>query len=222
MMITWSPVFQEFWQSTQGQNLWYKVDQAYQYTQVFPPKEDIFRAFDLTAFDQVKVVILGQDPYHGLGQANGLAFSVCQDIPIPPSLKNIYKELERDLKIPVPNHGDLQSWAQQGVLLLNTSLTVEAGKAHSHKHFHWENFTKAIITELSQKKKHLVFILWGNHAQSFKGLIDHQRHAVIESAHPSPLSAHRGFLGSRPFSKTNTYLQLQGISPIDWSIGSIN
>lgn len=221
MMDSWSPAFEAFWQSVKGKELRQKVEVAYQETEVFPDRNEIFRAFDLTPFDQVKVVILGQDPYHGVGQANGLAFSVHSNVAIPPSLKNIFKELESDLGILSPNHGDLQSWAQQGVLLLNTSLTVEAGKAHSHKHLRWDDFTRSIIFELSDKREHLVFILWGKHAQSFKSLINVDKHAIIESVHPSPLSAYRGFFGSKPFSKTNQYLQLHLIYPIDWEITSL-
>lgn len=184
---------------------------------IFPPSKQIFSALNLTPFENVKVVILGQDPYHGVGQANGLCFSVTRDTQLPPSLKNIYKELSADLKIKQPIHGDLSSWAKQGVLLLNNVLTVEEGLAASHQGRGWETFTDFIIRILSEKKMHLVFILWGSMAQKKGSVIDEKKHHVIQSVHPSPLSAHRGFFGSRPFSKTNSYLQSKGIGPIDWA-----
>ncbi len=184
---------------------------------IFPPSKQIFSALNLTPFENVKVVILGQDPYHGVGQANGLCFSVTRDTRLPPSLKNIYKELSADLKIKQPIHGDLSSWAKQGVLLLNNVLTVEEGLAASHQGRGWETFTDFIIRILSEKKMHLVFILWGSMAQKKGSVIDEKKHHIIQSVHPSPLSAHRGFFGSRPFSKTNSYLQSKGIGPIDWA-----
>lgn len=183
---------------------------------IYPPGSQIFAAFDLTPFETVKVVILGQDPYHGPGQAHGLSFSVAHGTQPPPSLQNIYKELHSDLGIPHPGHGNLESWARQGVLLLNTCLTVEDGLAASHQGKGWEPFTDAVIAALDHERDHLVFILWGRHAQNKGAVIDRQRHLVITSPHPSPLSASRGFFGSRPFSRSNDYLVAHGMDPIDW------
>ncbi len=185
---------------------------------IFPKGSDIFAAYNLTPFDKVKVVILGQDPYHGPGQAHGLAFSVRRGIAHPPSLQNIFKELHDDLGCDVPADGTLEKWAQQGVFLLNTVLTVRAGSAHSHKERGWERFTDATIKALSDRREHLVFILWGRPAQQKASLIDTARHYIIASPHPSPLSAYRGFFGSRPFSKTNAYLRSHAISEIDWCL----
>jgi uracil-DNA glycosylase len=187
---------------------------------IVPPGDSIFKAFFLTPFDQVKVVLLGQDPYHGPGQAQGISFSVPRDFPVPPSLVNIFKELKSDLDIPIPNHGDLSSWAAQGVLLLNASLTVRLHSPGSHQGKGWEIFTHKAIEILSQKRDHLVFILWGNYAQSKMEIIDPSRHLILASSHPSPFSAHKGFLGSKPFSKSNQYLEANGILPIDWNLGS--
>ena len=183
---------------------------------IYPPGGQIFRAFDLTPFEQVKVVILGQDPYHGPGQAHGLSFSVGPGVAPPPSLQNIYKELAGDLGIAHPGHGNLESWARQGVLLLNSCLTVEDGRAGSHQGKGWERFTDAVIAALNKEHKGLAFILWGRKAQDKGASIDRDRHLVITSVHPSPLSAHNGFFGSRPFSRTNDYLTARGKSPIDW------
>ena len=185
---------------------------------VYPPGNRIFAAFDRTPFEKVKVVILGQDPYHGKGQAHGLCFSVPPGIASPPSLVNIFKELHNDLGIPVPNHGSLESWADQGVLLLNATLTVRANQAGSHQNKGWENFTDAVIRKLSDDRQGIVFILWGRYAQAKEFLIDTSRHHVLKAAHPSPFSAHSGFFGCRHFSKTNEILQDQGIEPIDWSL----
>lgn len=186
---------------------------------VYPPDADVFNAFRATEFDRVKVVILGQDPYHGEGQAHGLAFSVRPNVPLPPSLVNIYKELADDIPdFRIPQHGCLQHWAEQGVFLLNTVLTVRAHQAHSHADLGWETFTDAVIRALAEHRQHLVFILWGSHAQKKGAFIDRSRHLVITSPHPSPLSAYRGFFGSRPFSRTNQYLTKHGIEPIDWQI----
>ncbi len=185
---------------------------------IYPPGAQIFNALDSTPLPQVKVVILGQDPYHGPGQAHGLCFSVAPGVPAPPSLKNIFKELQRDLGLPVPNHGCLQRWAEQGVLLLNTSLTVEQGQAGSHASKGWQTFTDRIIELVNQECQSVVFLLWGAHAQSKRKLIDASKHQVLCSAHPSPLSAHRGFLGNGHFSAANAYLQQQGKSPIDWRL----
>ena len=186
---------------------------------IYPPAADVFNAFKATEFSTVKAVILGQDPYHGAGQAHGLAFSVRPNIPVPPSLQNIYKELADDLPgFTIPTHGCLQHWAEQGVLLLNTVLTVRAGQAHSHAALGWETFTDTVIRRLAQEREHLVFILWGAPARRKKAMIAAPPHAVIESAHPSPLSAFRGFFGSRPFSRTNAYLAAHGQTPIDWQV----
>lgn len=186
--------------------------------QIFPPKEEIFRAFSLTPINTVKVVILGQDPYHGQGEANGLAFSVNKDISIPPSLKNIYKELNSDLGLDIPKHGDLTAWAKQGVLLLNSILTVEKDKPGSHRKIGWEEYTDSLIKGISDRRENVVFILWGKYAESKKILIDESKHLILVSPHPSPFSARKGFFGSKPFSKTNAYLIKNNIEPIDWSI----
>ncbi|MDO4430552.1 MAG: uracil-DNA glycosylase [Lonepinella koalarum] len=189
---------------------------------VYPPQSDIFNAFKLTEFEQVKVVILGQDPYHGPNQAHGLSFSVKPGVPIPPSLINIYKELSQDIEgFQIPNHGYLVPWAEQGVLLLNTVLTVEQGQAHSHANFGWEIFTDRVISALNEQRKNLVFLLWGSHAQKKGQFIDRQKHCVLTSVHPSPLSAHRGFFGCRHFSQANAYLHRQGLSEIDWKLTAL-
>ncbi|MBP2845323.1 uracil-DNA glycosylase [Dickeya oryzae] len=185
---------------------------------IYPPQKDVFNAFRFTEFHDVKVVILGQDPYHGPNQAHGLSFSVRPGVPAPPSLVNIYKELANDIAgFEIPSHGFLQSWAQQGVMLLNTVLTVEAGKAHSHANLGWETFTDKVIENLNAHREGIVFLLWGSHAQKKGSIIDTQRHHVLKAPHPSPLSAHRGFLGCHHFSKTNQLLEQQGDSPIDWT-----
>lgn len=185
---------------------------------IYPPGSEIFAAFNYTPFDKVKVVILGQDPYHGPGQANGLCFSVKSGISKPPSLQNIFKELYSDLGIPISLNGNLENWAKQGVLLMNATLTVRSGQAGSHQNKGWENFTDTAIKALSDKKQHLVFILWGNYAQAKQSLIDPFRHLIIKSAHPSPFSAERGFFGSKPFSKCNSFLKEKGIGEIDWNL----
>ena len=185
---------------------------------IHPSSKDIFRAFELTSFKNVKIIILGQDPYHGPNQANGLAFSVNSEVRFPPSLLNIFKEYSKDLNLPIPIDGNLSAWAERGVLLLNSILTVESGSPGSHKDFGWEQFTNQIIKALSDKKSNLVFILWGAYAQSKKILIDSSKHLIIASPHPSPLSAHRGFFGSKPFSKTNDYLRKNRNKEIDWKI----
>jgi uracil-DNA glycosylase len=191
--------------------------QEKQVNTVYPMGSHIFNAFEFTPFDDVKVVILGQDPYHGPNQAHGLSFSVLKPTPPPPSLLNIYKELRDDLGVQPPNHGDLTKWAKQGVLLLNTVLTVRAHQAGSHRKRGWENFTDEVIKLIASQKQHTVFVLWGRDAQSKQKLITGE-HLIIKSTHPSPLAAHRGFLGSRPFSKINTYLESMGKTPIDWSL----
>ncbi|EFX91863.1 uracil-DNA glycosylase [Actinobacillus ureae] len=186
---------------------------------VFPPQKEVFSAFTLTEFKDVKVVILGQDPYHGPNQAHGLAFSVKPPVAPPPSLVNMYKELAQDIEgFQIPNHGYLVDWAKQGVLLLNTVLTVRQGQAHSHANFGWEIFTDKVIAQLNQHRENLVFLLWGSHAQKKGQFIDRSRHCVLTAPHPSPLSAHRGFLGCRHFSKANAYLKEKGIQEINWQL----
>jgi uracil-DNA glycosylase len=185
---------------------------------VYPAKRHVFRALRTTAYADTSVVILGQDPYHGEGQAEGLSFSVGRDIKIPPSLRNIFQELQSDIGAPIPPHGSLIAWAEQGVLLLNAILTVKAHAAGSHRGIGWETFTDAVIAKLNERREPLVFILWGEYAKSKGALIDRSRHHVLASAHPSPFSAHRGFFGSRPFSQANVYLQAHGRQPIDWTI----
>ena len=185
---------------------------------IYPPGPQIFAAFNHTPFNRVKVVILGQDPYHGPGQAHGLCFSVPGGVQRPPSLVNIFKEIENDLGITVPETGNLTSWTNQGVLLVNAILTVRADAPASHQNKGWEKFTDAVIRNLSEKRKNLVFLLWGNYAQAKENLIDSSRHFILKAAHPSPLSAHRGFFGCRHFSKTNEILEGLGLNPIDWSL----
>lgn len=193
------------------------VKKEYQEGKVYPHPKNIFNAFALTPFNEVRVVILGQDPYHGAGQAIGLSFAVNEGVRLPPSLQNIFKEIEEDLGKPIEHtSGDLSRWAEQGVLLLNATLTVRAGAAGSHQGKGWELFTDAAIKALSDKREHLVFILWGNYARQKGAHIDRTRHAVIESAHPSPFSAANGFFGSKPFSKTNRYLEEHNEKPIEW------
>lgn len=185
---------------------------------VYPPGSEIFAAFDATPFDAVKVVILGQDPYHGPGQAHGLCFSVRPGVPVPPSLDNIYKELARDTGFVRPDHGCLLPWARRGVLLLNSVLTVEAGQAGSHQGKGWEGFTDHVVDVLNREREHLVFLLWGSYAQKKGAVIDPRRHRVLKAPHPSPLSAHRGFLGCGHFSAANQYLVRTGQAPVDWSL----
>ena len=196
------------------------VKGEYQHAVVYPPPKNIFRAFDLCPFDKVEVVILGQDPYHGPRQANGLCFAVSEGVPLPPSLQNIFKELSADCSLPfealAKKGGSLEDWAKQGVLLLNATLTVAAHNAGSHQGKGWEGFTDAVIRKLSLERENLVFILWGNYAKAKGAHIDRTRHLVIESAHPSPFSAQSGFFGSKPFSKTNEYLMAHDKKPIDW------
>jgi uracil-DNA glycosylase len=193
------------------------VEEKKKYT-IYPPGRLIFNAFQHTPFDQVKVVILGQDPYHGRGQAHGLCFSVPQGVPPPPSLVNIFKELHSDLGLPVPAHGNLEKWADQGVLLLNATLTVRDSQAGSHQKKGWETFTNRVIENISAHKNGVVFLLWGRYAQAKESLIDGTRHLILKSAHPSPLSAYNGFFGCKHFSRTNSYLQEQGVEGIDWSL----
>lgn len=185
---------------------------------IYPAQKDLFNAFKETLYEHVKVVILGQDPYHGPGQAHGLSFSVQTDIQPPPSLKNIFQELHNDVHIPIPHHGCLKKWANQGVLLLNTSLSVERGKPQSHAKIGWTTFTDKVIVTLNDYPNPLVFLLWGAHAQSKRSLINEEKHLVLTAAHPSPFSAHRGFLGCRHFSKANAFLEKNGREPIDWAL----
>lgn len=193
------------------------VRSEYMHTTCYPPGKLIFNAFNLCPFDKVKVVIIGQDPYHEPGQAHGLSFSVCDGIPFPPSLQNIFKEIQMDTGAPIPSSGNLTRWAEQGVLLLNATLTVRAHQAASHQRKGWEEFTDAAIKALNKDKDHLVFILWGGYARSKASLIDASRHLVLQSVHPSPLSANRGgWFGNHHFSRCNAYLQANGISPIQW------
>lgn len=214
----WSSVIEQEFEKEYYLRLRDYLKQEYEQETVYPPMDDIFSALDSTSYKETKVVIIGQDPYHGPGQAHGFSFSVRPGVKIPPSLRNIYKELEADLGIVAPNHGNLQSWANEGVLLLNNVLTVRAHQAHSHKGIGWERFTDTVIESLNQRESPIVFLLWGKHAQQ-KGMgIDEMKHKVIASSHPSPLAAHRGFLGSRPFSKTNDFLKANGQRPIDWSL----
>ncbi len=199
-------------------NLYQFVKEEYNKHAVYPPANDIFNAFHLTPLGQVKVVILGQDPYHNVGQAHGLCFSVKKGVVVPPSLVNIYQELQDDLGHPVPNHGYLERWAEQGVLLLNAILTVQAHRAASHQAKGWEEFTDAAIRAVNKQERPIVFLLWGKPAQSKKRMLDNPAHLILESPHPSPLSAHRGFFGSRPFSKANAFLEANGVEPVDWRV----
>lgn len=193
------------------------VKDEYKSATVYPSPKFLFRAFELTPFEKVKVVILGQDPYHGKGQANGLCFAVNDGEKLPPSLQNIFKEIESDLGKPIENRsGDLSRWAKQGVLLLNATLTVRAATPGSHQNKGWEQFTDAVIRVLSEEREHLVFILWGNYARAKGASIDRTKHLVLESPHPSPFSAYNGFFGSKPFGKTNEYLEKQGNKSVDW------
>ena len=199
----------------------YFLKEEYEKAQIYPEVQDIFNSLKYTAYNDVKVVILGQDPYHGPSQAHGLSFSVKPDVSIPPSLLNIYKELNTDLGCYIPNHGYLKKWADQGVLLLNTVLTVRSGEANSHKNKGWEHFTNKIITLLNEKIEPIVFILWGNNAQTKQSLVTNPIHYIIKSVHPSPLSAYRGFFNSRPFSDANNFLISVGKKTIDWQIENL-
>jgi len=213
---TWSELLREEARKDYLFLLEKKIEEAYASSICFPPKEKIFEAFALCSPKDVRVVILGQDPYHGAGEAHGLAFSVRQGIKSPPSLRNIFKELESEFGIDLTRSTDLSPWAEQGVLLLNSVLSVEKDKAGSHSKWGWEEFTNAVISFLSRENKHVVFVLWGDYARKKKNLIDFSKHAVIESAHPSPLSSYRGFFGSKPFSKINSLLIEWGSSEIRW------
>ncbi len=214
----WDNILDEEYHQEYFKNIVKFINHEYKVKTCYPPKSRILRALSLTDYDNVKVVILGQDPYHGEGEANGLAFAVSNGIKLPPSLINIYKELYNDLGIPPANVGNLECWAKEGVLLLNAVLSVEKDKAASHKDIGWEKFTDAIIKKINEKETPVVFILWGNFARSKKNLITNPKHYIIESPHPSPLSASRGFFGSKPFSKTNNFLRKNNIKEIDFRV----
>jgi uracil-DNA glycosylase len=215
---SWEKVLQEEFNAPYFQQLKSFLIEEKMKNTVYPPGNLIFNAFNNTPFNRVKVVVLGQDPYHGPGQAHGLSFSVPDGIPHPPSLQNIFKEIESDLGIPVPGKSDLTPWARQGVLLLNAILTVRANTPASHQNKGWEKFTDAVIRNLSEKRKNLIFLLWGNYAQAKETLIDNSRHFILKAAHPSPLSAHRGFFGCRHFSQVNRILTDLGLNEIEWSL----
>lgn len=213
---SWHTALQQEFAKPYWQPLANTVRDLYQKQTVYPPPQDIFAALNLCPLSMVKVIILGQDPYHGPGQAHGLAFSVAKGTPLPPSLKNIYRELETDIGSPPSEDGDLTHWATQGVLLLNTTLTVAAGKPLSHRNLGWETFTDAVIKVLGQQSRPLVFMLWGKHAQQKRSMLDETHHLILTAPHPSPLSAHRGFFGCRHFSHTNNFLTKTGQTPIMW------
>lgn len=214
----WKPILEEAAKAESYQNLRQFLISEYQTQTIYPKMDNIWQAFKWTLYQEVKVVILGQDPYHGPNQAHGLSFSVQPGVSLPPSLRNIYKELQDDLGYLPVKHGYLKHWAKQGVLLLNTVLTVRAGQAHSHRNKGWEVLTDTVIQELNKREKPMVFLLWGGAAKKKRAMIDESKHVVLTSVHPSPLSAHRGFFGSRPFSKTNKALEEMGQEPIDWQL----
>lgn len=213
---SWKEALQEEFDQMYFKELTRFVKEEYLQTAIYPPSQEMFRAFELCPFNKVKVVILGQDPYHGEGQANGLSFAVHEGVKLPPSLQNIFKEIVTDIGVTPQQSGDLSRWARQGVLLLNATLTVRAGAPGSHQKKGWEEFTDAVIKKLSGEKTNLVFILWGNYAKKKGVVIDRDKHLIITSAHPSPFSAYSGFFGSRPFSQSNEYLKKQGLTEIDW------
>lgn len=217
----WLEALKDEFKKDYYKQLFEKVNEEYRTRLIFPPTNDIFNAFHLTPLKDVKVVILGQDPYHGNNQAHGLCFSVKPEVEIPPSLVNIYKELHDDLGCTIPDHGYLVKWAKQGVLMLNTVLTVRAHQANSHRGIGWEEFTDAAIRVLNTQDRPIVFILWGRPAQMKKAMLNNPKHLILEAPHPSPLSSYRGFFGSRPFSKTNQFLEANGVEPIDWQIDEL-
>lgn len=214
----WDDLLKEEFEKSYYSDLIKFLEKEYQEKTIFPKKENLYNAFKYTSYDDVKVVILGQDPYHEIGQAHGLAFSVLENVKFPPSLKNIFKELNSDLNIDIPKNGDLTKWAKEGVLLLNSVLTVVSGKAGSHRNKGWEVLTDKVIELLNERKTPIVFILWGNFARSKKDLITNKNHLVLEAPHPSPLSAYQGFFGCNHFSKTNDFLLKNNQKPIDWSL----
>ncbi len=213
--MNWETVLAPIKNTVQFQNLWQEVENEYTSGECFPPKEQIFRAFELTTFEDIKVVIIGQDPYHNDFQANGLCFSVSENVKAPPSLKNIFTELNNDLGIE-RTKTELNDWAEQGVLLLNATLSVRAHLPNSHKDLGWEKFTDFVIKEISENRENIVFVLWGAFAQKKEELIDSSKHFILKSAHPSPFSVYRGFYGSKPFSKINEYLESKNLKPISW------
>ena len=217
----WLEALKDEFKKDYYKQLFEKVNEEYRTRLIFPPANDIFNAFHLTPLKDVKVVILGQDPYHGNNQAHGLCFSVKPEVEIPPSLVNIYKELHDDLGCTIPDHGYLVKWAKQGVLMLNTVLTVRAHQANSNRGIGWEEFTDAAIRVLNTQDRPIVFILWGRPAQMKKAMLNNPKHLILEAPHPSPLSSYRGFFGSRPFSKTNQFLEANGVEPIDWQIDEL-
>lgn len=218
----WDEILKDEYEKDYFKKIVLYINKVYKERPIFPPKSHILRALSLTDYDDVKVVILGQDPYHGVGEANGLCFAVNNGVKLPPSLKNIYKELNSDLGIPITDKGDLTCWAKEGILLLNSVLTVEKDKPASHKNLGWEEFTDSIISKVNEKNSPVVFILWGNFAKSKKRLITNSKHLVIESSHPSPFSCNYGFFGSKPFSRTNEFLKSNNIKEIDFSIKEFN
>lgn len=218
----WDDILKEEMEQPYFQELMSWLDEEYKEHTVYPPRDLLFQALRLTPYHEVKAVILGQDPYHGAGQAEGLSFSVQPGVKVPPSLRNIYIELKEDMGVPTPSHGSLVSWGKHGVLLLNTALTVREGKPASHRGKGWERFTDTIIRLLNEREQPMVFLLWGNHAAEKEVLINTEHHLVIRSAHPSPFAARKGFFGSRPFSRTNAFLQEHGQQPVDWTIPELN
>jgi len=217
----WLPALQEEFKKPYYAELYKKVKEEYKETQVFPPADDIFNAFHFTPLSKVKVVIIGQDPYHNVGQAHGLCFSVKPEVDIPPSLVNIYKELHDDLGCYIPDNGYLEKWAKQGVLMLNSVLTVRAHQANSHQGMGWEKFTDAVIKAVNNQDRPIVYMLWGRPAQNKAKSVDNPKHLLLKAPHPSPLSAHRGFFGCKHFSQANEYLKKNGLEPIDWQIENI-
>ncbi|GGJ19994.1 uracil-DNA glycosylase [Paenibacillus hunanensis] len=218
----WDDILKEEMEQPYFGELMSWLDEEYKEHTVYPPRDLLFQALRLTPYHEVKAVILGQDPYHGAGQAEGLSFSVQPGVKVPPSLRNIYIELKEDMGVPTPSHGSLVSWGKHGVLLLNTALTVREGKPASHRGKGWERFTDTIIRLLNEREQPMVFLLWGNHAAEKEVLINTEHHLVIRSAHPSPFAARKGFFGSRPFSRTNAFLQEHGQQPVDWTIPELN
>lgn len=216
--MNWKSIFDSFEDKKYLLELKKQIGFLYESKQICPPKNKIFNAFKLVEFEKIKVVILGQDPYHGIGQANGLAFSVNRGIKIPPSLKNIFKEYSEDLGYEIPKSGNLENWAKQGVFLLNCGLTVEMSKPNSHLFLNWHKLTDYIINQISVQKKNIVFLLWGSYAQKKSILIDKKKHLVLETSHPSPFSVYRGFFGSKHFSKTNKYLKNNNIKEVNWKL----
>ncbi|MRG29830.1 uracil-DNA glycosylase [Laceyella tengchongensis] len=217
----WATILQPEFEKPYYKELISFLEKEYEQETIYPPREDVFSALNLTSYQDTSVVILGQDPYHGAGQAHGLSFSVKPGVKHPPSLKNIFKELHDDVGCEIPNHGYLVKWAEQGVLMLNTVLTVRESKPNSHKGKGWENFTDQVIKALNEREQPVVFLLWGRHAQEKKNLITNERHHIIESAHPSPFAARKGFFGTKPFSKANQLLKEMGRKEIDWQIPAL-